>query len=127
MAQAPGPRLLKIRTNLRTIKYGVGVGDRLNGANSNEPYIRVPLTRDYFETPATSVFGGVAKNGEIGISLAAAQDSSRLSKFFSDTLNPRTGVFLLNQKLLSLQGPQTPYAILGEVYLLEIILLDMSS
>jgi hypothetical protein len=110
MAQAPGPRLLKIRTNLRTIKYGVGVGDRLNGANSNEPYIRVPLTRDYFETPATSVFGGVAKNGEIGISLAAAQDSSRLSKFFSDTLNPRTGVFLLNQKLLSLQGPQTPYA-----------------
>jgi hypothetical protein len=110
MARAPGPRLLKIRTDLRTIKYGVEVGDRLNGANSNEPYIRVPLTQNYFETPATSVFGGVAKNGEIGISLAAAQDSSRLSKFFSDTLNPRTGVFLLNQKLLSLQGPQTPYA-----------------
>lgn len=100
--------LIDLKTNLRTLKYG---GDRLGGTSSNEPYIRNPLTQNYEDTPGNSVFGGGADGiGRQGVFTASAVDASRLSLFFNDAKNPRSGLFPLKQKLLSLQGPQTPYA-----------------
>lgn len=100
--------LINLKTDLRTLKY---TGDRLGGVSSNEPYIRNPLTQNYEDTPGNSVFGGGADGiGRQGAFTAASVDASRLSLFFNDTKNPRSGLFPLKQKLLSLQGPQTPYA-----------------
>ena len=100
--------LINLKTDLRTLKYK---GDRLGGVSSNEPYIRNPLTQNYEDTPGNSVFGGGADGiGRQGALTAASVDASRLSLFFEDTKNPRSGLFPLKQKLLSLQGPQTPYA-----------------
>lgn len=100
--------LINLKTDLRTLKYR---GDRLGYTTSNEPYIRNPLTQNYEDTPGDNIFGAGADGiGRQGASVAAAIDASRLSLFFNDGKNPRSGIFPLKQKLLSLQGPQTPYA-----------------
>jgi len=100
--------LINFKTNLRTLKFG---GDRLGSTSSNEPYIRTPLTKNYEDTPGNSIFGAGANGiGRQGASVAAFTDASRLSLFFNDGKNPRSEVFKLKQKFLSLQGPQTPFA-----------------
>lgn len=100
--------LINLKTDLRTLKYK---GDRLGYTNSNEPYIRNSLTQNYEETPGNDIFrAGADGIGRQGASVAADIDASRLSLFFNDAKNPRSGLFPLKQKLLSLQGPQTPYA-----------------
>ena len=100
--------LINFKTNLRTLKFG---GDRLGSTSSNEPYIRTPLTENYEDTPGNSIFGAGADGiGRQGAFVAASTDASRLSLFFNDGKNPRSEVFKLKQKFLSLQGPQTPFA-----------------
>lgn len=100
--------LINFKTNLRTLKFG---GDRLGSTSSNEPYIRTPLTENYEDTPGNSIFGAGANGiGRQGAFVAASTDASRLSLFFNDSKNPRSEVFKLKQKFLSLQGPQTPFA-----------------
>lgn len=122
MGTSAGSGLINLKTDLRTLKYK---GDRLGGVSSNEPYIRNPLTQNYENTPGNSVFGGGADGiGRQGASTAASIDASRLSLFFKDTKNPRSGLFPLKQKLLSLQGPQTPYAPLRGTFRSENLILQ---
>ena len=98
--------LVDLKTNLRTLKYG---RDRAGGTSSNEPYIKKRLTTDYNYTPGSDDYLGIDSIGRQGTSLAAAEDVSRLTKFFNDGKSARGSLFTLKQKLLSLNGPQTPY------------------
>jgi len=99
--------LIDLKTNLRTLKYG---RDRIGGTSSNEPYIKKQLTQDYSYTPGNDVYLGIDSIGRQGTSFAAAEDVSRLTKFFTDGKSARGSLFTLKQKLLSLNGPPTPYA-----------------
>lgn len=91
--------LINLKTNLRSLSYGSGIG---------EPYIRRPLPA-YNEDPGNPYLGTDAF-GRQGSFTAASEDAVRLRMFFNDGTNPRSGLFPLKQKLLSLQGPQGPYA-----------------
>jgi hypothetical protein len=97
--------LINLKTNLRTLKYGK---DRIGGASSNEPYIRKPLTSNYYETP-DDIFSGVDILGRQGSLLSSIEDVSRLSKFLVDGKSPRGPLFVLKQEILEKTAPKVPY------------------
>lgn len=104
------PGLIDLKTNLRSLSYGSGTG---------EPFIRRPLPA-YDETPENPYLGANGI-GRQGARFAANEDKIRLSRFFD-----RGSVFPLKQKLLSLQGPQTPYAPIRGTFLSNNIVLQTS-
>lgn len=104
------PGLIDLQTNLRSLSYGSGAG---------EPFIRRPLPA-YDEIPENPYLGanGIGRQGAL---FAANEDKVRLSKFFD-----RGSIFPLKQKLLSLQGPQGPYAPLRGTFRSDNIILQTS-
>jgi hypothetical protein len=99
--------------NPRGIPFG---NDRANGGSSKQPYIvksQLPLNENSKETPFYNDF--ILRGGIIG-PIAAAEDVSRLTKYFIDIDNPVGALFATKQNLLSKTGVKTE-ATYGAAYL----------
>jgi hypothetical protein len=99
--------------NPREIPFGK---DRANGGSSKQPYIvkkPTPLDEANKENPFYNDF--VLRGGILG-PIAAAEDVSRLTKYFTDIDNPVGALFATKQNLLSKTGVKTE-ATKGAAYL----------
>ena len=99
--------------NPREIPFGK---DRANGGSSKQPYIvknQLPLNENSKETPFYNDF--ILRGGILG-PIAAAEDVSRLTKYFTDIDNPVGALFATKQNLLSKTGVKTE-ATYGTAYL----------
>ena len=99
--------------NPREIPFGK---DRANGGSSKQPYIvkkPTPLDEANKENPFYNDF--VLRGGILG-PIAAAEDVSRLTKYFTDIDNPVGALFATKQNLLSKTGVKTE-ATRGVAYL----------
>ena len=99
--------------NPRKIPFGK---DRANGGSSKQPYIvkkPTPLDEVNKENPFYNDF--VLRGGILG-PIAAGEDVSRLTKYFTDIDNPVGALFATKQNLLSKTGIKTE-ATRGAAYL----------
>ena len=99
--------------NPRKIPFGK---DRANGGSSKQPYIvktPTPLDEVNKENPFYNDF--ILRGGILG-PIAAGEDVSRLTKYFTDIDNPVGALFAAKQNLLSKTGVKTE-ATKGAAYL----------
>ena len=99
--------------NPREIPFG---NDRANGGSSKQPYIvknQLPFNENSKETPFYNDF--ILRGGILG-PIAAAEDVSRLTRYFTDIDNPVGALFATKQNLLSKTGVKTE-ATRGSAYL----------
>jgi hypothetical protein len=87
--------------NPREIPFG---SDRFGGGSSKQPYVTKPLTNDS-KNPA--FYSDFLIRGGILAPLAAAQDTLRLTKYFTDINNPAGILFATKQNILSRVGVKT--------------------
>jgi hypothetical protein len=78
--------------------------DRPGGGSSKQPYVTKPLTNDS-KNPA--FYSDFLIRGGILAPLAAAQDTLRLTKYFTDVNNPAGILFATKQNILSRVGVKT--------------------
>jgi hypothetical protein len=96
--------LIDLKTNLKDLKYG---HDRPGGGSSNQPYIKKPLNIDL--PPAANFVGSdfLMRGGPLGAPISAANDVSRLAKYFTDFKTPAGLLFVAKQNLLSRNAVRT--------------------
>jgi hypothetical protein len=88
-------------TQLKSLKFG---NDRPDGGSSNQPYIK----KDIDEDPKNpSFYNDFITRGGILAPISAAEDTSRLAKYFVDIKNPSGILFTAKQNLLSRTGTKT--------------------
>jgi hypothetical protein len=88
-------------TQLKSLKFG---NDRPNGGSSNQPYIKKDIDED---SKNPSLYNDFIIRGGILAPTSAAEDTSRLAKYFVDIQNPSGILFTAKQNLLSRTGPKT--------------------
>lgn len=96
--------LLDLQTDLKSLKYGQ---DRPNGGSSGQPYIQTDIrTVDATFSGAnlTLYDDGLIRGGMVASQNAAATDTLRIAKFFTDP--PKGPLFLVKQVGLQLSNPQ---------------------
>jgi hypothetical protein len=96
--------LLDLQTDLKSLKYGQ---DRPNGGSSGQPYIQTDIrTVDATFSGAnlTLYDDGLVRGGMVAAQNAAATDTLRIAKFFTDP--PKGPLFLAKQVGLQLSNPQ---------------------
>jgi hypothetical protein len=96
--------LLDLQTDLKSLKYGQ---DRPNGGSSGQPYIQTDIrTVDATFSGAnlTLYDDGLIRGGMVAAQNAAATDTLRIAKFFTDP--PKGPLFLVKQVGLQLSNPQ---------------------
>ena len=99
--------------NPREIPFG---SDRFGGGSSKQPYItkNVSFTNDDPKSPA--FYNDFVLRGGILAAVAAGEDVSRLTKYFTDLDNPVGALFATKQNILSRTGTKTE-ASYGSAYL----------
>ena len=88
-------------TQLKSLKFGK---DRPDGGSSNQPYFQSPITANVNNS---SFYNDFILRGGIKAPLRAAEDSLRLTKYFTDKKNPNGLLFIAKQNLLSRIGTKT--------------------
>ncbi len=88
-------------TRLTSLKFG---NDRPNGGSSNQPYVKKGLINN---TLNPSLYNDFVLRGGILAPLSAAEDVTRLTKYFTDIQNPSGLLFVTKQNLLSKSGTKT--------------------
>jgi hypothetical protein len=88
-------------TRLKSLKFG---NDRPKGGSSKQPYIKKGLIND---TLNPSLYNDFVLRGGILAPLSAAEDVTRLTKYFTDIQNPSGLLFTAKQNLLSKSGTKT--------------------
>jgi len=88
-------------TQFKSLKFGK---DRPGGGSSNQPYIKKPIKED-FKNPA--FYSDFLIRGGILAPLSAAEDTLRLTKYFTDVNNPAGILFATKQNILSRVGTKT--------------------
>ena len=88
-------------TQFKSLKFGK---DRPDGGSSNQPYFQSPITADVNNS---SFYNDFILRGGIKAPLRAAEDSLRLTKYFTDKKNPNGLLFIAKQNLLSRIGTKT--------------------
>jgi hypothetical protein len=86
-------------TAFKSLKFG---NDRPGGGDSGQPYIKTPIER--INSPVNKDF---LLRGGINTPLDAAEDVTRLTKYFFDFKNPSGLLFTAKQNLLSRTGTKT--------------------
>lgn len=86
-------------TAFKSLKFG---NDRPGGGDSGQPYIKTPIER--INSPVNKDF---LLRGGINTPLDAAEDVTRLTKYFFDFRNPSGLLFTAKQNLLSRTGTKT--------------------
>jgi hypothetical protein len=97
-------------TQLKSLKFGK---DRPCGGDSNQPYIKKGLINDSLNP---TLYNDFILRGGILAPIAAGEDVSRLTQYFSDLDNPIGASFALKQNSLSKIGVKTE-ATKGAAYL----------
>jgi hypothetical protein len=95
--------LIKLKngdTSLKSLKFG---HDRPGGGDSGQPYIQNPIDKP--DTPTLN--SDFLLRGGISAPLNAAEDITRLTKYFFDFKNPKGLLFTAKQNLLSRTGTKT--------------------
>jgi len=85
----------------KSISFGK---DRPGGGSSNQPYIKKPVQEE-FKNPA--FYSDFLIRGGILAPLSAAEDATRLTKYFTDINNPSGILFSTKQNILSRVGVKT--------------------
>jgi len=88
-------------TQLKSLKFG---NDRPNGGSSNQPYVKKDIDED---SKNPSLYNDFIIRGGILAPTSAAEDTSRLAKYFVDIQNPSGILFTAKQNILSRTGPKT--------------------
>lgn len=81
--------------------------DRFKGGSSKEPYIFKTPTFADDDTESAPYYNDFILRGGILAPLSAAEDVTRLTKYFSDLNNPKGALFITKQNLLSKSGVKT--------------------
>ena len=85
----PGSKLVKLKTDLKSLKYG---HDRQGDGNSGQPYITAPIPNRLSTSPFDD---GYIRGGRALAAKASKEDSLRISKFFKD--KPQGPLFIARQ------------------------------
>jgi hypothetical protein len=88
-------------TQLKSLKFGK---DRPEGGDSNQPYIETPIP---LNVNNAAFYNDFVLRGGIKAPLSAAEDVTRLTKYFFDVKNPSGLLFTAKQNLLSRVGSKT--------------------
>jgi len=88
-------------TQLKSLKFGK---DRPSGGDSNQPYIKKGLINDSLNPTFYNDF--ILRGGILALP-SAAEDVTRLTKYFADIKNPKGLLFTAKQNLLSRTGTKT--------------------
>ncbi|MCF8494146.1 MAG: hypothetical protein K9G65_01965 [Rickettsiaceae bacterium] len=94
----PGSKLVKLKTDLKSLKYG---HDRQGDGNSGQPYITAPIPNRLSTSPFDD---GYIRGGRALAAKASKEDSLRISKFFKD--KPKGPLFIARQIGLQLTNPK---------------------
>ena len=94
----PGSKLVKLKTDLKSLKYG---HDRQGDGNSGQPYITAPIPNRLSTSPSDD---GYIRGGRALAAKASKEDSLRISKFFKD--KPKGPLFIARQIGLQLTNPK---------------------
>lgn len=90
-----------LTSNMKSLKFG---NDRPNGGSSNQPYVKKDIDED---SKNPSLYNDFIIRGGILAPTSAAEDTSRLAKYFVDIQNPSGILFTAKQNILSRTGPKT--------------------
>jgi hypothetical protein len=82
-------------TTLKSLKYG---NDQPGGGSSNQPYIKKPIDE---EVKSASYYDEFLVRGGIEAPIDALEDVTRLTKYFTDTRDPKGLLFTVKQNILS--------------------------
>jgi hypothetical protein len=91
------------RTSLKSLRYGK---DRINGGNSNQPYIKAEIPTNFSSLDRSGGVDFLLRGGTLTPS-RAVKDVSRLTKMFFDFKSPNGILFTAKQNLLSRTGVKT--------------------
>jgi len=94
----PGSRLVNLKTNLKSLKYG---HDRQGDGSSEQPYITTNIPRRLFTSPTDD---GYIRGGWTLANQASTTDQLRINKFINDT--PKGPLFIQRQIGLQLTNPK---------------------
>jgi hypothetical protein len=94
----PGSRLVNLKTNLKSLKYG---HDRQGDGNSEQPYITTNIPRRLSTSPTDD---GYIRGGWRLANQASINDQLRINKFINDT--PKGPLFIQRQIGLQLTNPK---------------------
>jgi len=94
----PGSKLVKLKTDLKSLKYG---HDRQGDGNSGQPYITAPIPN---RLSTSSSDDGFIRGGWTLANKASKEDSLRIKKFFND--KPKGPLFIKRQIGLQLTNPK---------------------
>jgi hypothetical protein len=94
----PGSKLVKLKTDLKSLKYG---HDRQGDGNSGQPYITAPIPN---RLSTSSSDDGFIRGGWSLANKASNEDQLRISKFLND--KPKGPLFIKRQIGLQLTNPK---------------------
>jgi hypothetical protein len=94
----PGSKLVKLKTDLKSLKYG---HDRQGDGNSSQPYIVATIPSRVSTSPSDD---GYIRGGWGLAEKSASNDKVRISKFFND--KPKGPLFIARQIGLQLTNPK---------------------
>jgi hypothetical protein len=94
----PSSRLVTLKTDLKSLKYG---HDRQGNGNSGQPYITTNIPNRYFTSPFDD---GFIRGGWSLANKASNEDQLRISKFLDD--KPKGPLFIQRQIGLQLTNPR---------------------
>ena len=94
----PGSKLVRLKTDLKSLKYG---HDRQGDGNSGQPYITTNIPNRLSTSPSDD---GYIRGGWSLANKASNEDSLRISKFFKD--KPKGPLFIKRQIGLQLTNPR---------------------
>jgi hypothetical protein len=92
--------LINLTSNLKNLKFG---HDRIDGGNSNQPYIKTPIPEGDFPPPSPDF----VLRGGLHVVRDTTQDILRLGKYFVDLKSPSGFLFNAKQNLLSRTAVRT--------------------
>jgi hypothetical protein len=96
--------LLKLKTDLKSIKYG---HDRADGGSSGQPYIKTDINtvdKGINKLRFGNFDEGLVRGGVIGMLNSSITDTLRIGKFLTDT--PKGPLFIVKQVGLQLSNPR---------------------
>ena len=106
--------LINLKTNLKSLKFGVGTAsDRPGGGYSNQPYIIKDIPSDSSDPSNVFNTGGTDSllRGGLMAPIKAVNDVSRLTQMFFDTRSPNGLLFTAKQNFLSRTSVKTEASI----------------
>ena len=106
--------LINLKTNLKSLKFGVGTAsDRPGGGYSNQPYIIKDIPSDSSDPSNVFNTGGTDSllRGGLIAPIKAVNDVSRLTQMFFDTRSPNGLLFTTKQNVLSRTSVETEASI----------------